>query len=182
MMQQAQGIYGLLCYLLTWVVMGGMFVAISVVLIGKVLRGERLSSHLWACSYAGPIMVVFLAIGILKRGTIFFVPFYHLQFGWCHWAILAAMVGVGVLACYVSDENRLVEVFRNVVVDPTLIFLLITLVPIIYANGTFGAKTITCISVLIWGIPSLVRIVVGLHRLQEEKTQRYHYNPAWFDL
>ena len=170
-----QGVYWLLSSWPTWVIMVGLLVLVSFAFCGGIPRKGRISTYLWSSSYICPLVVVFITIGILKHGLVF-VPVYYLQFGWFHWVILVVMVLIGILACLIYDENRVTEVFRNTVVDPLFVFFLITLVPIVYANGTLGDKVVTSIFALGWVVPFVIRISLGLAELIEEKTWRYHGN------
>lgn len=170
-----QGIYRLLSGLPTWIAMGSLCVMVLLVLSEKISRRERMVAHMWAVCYAGVLVVVLFTIGILKHGTVF-VPNYYLQFGWCHWLILSIAMAFGVSMCLVTNENRLAELFRDVIVDPLFVFLIITLLPIVYTNGTNGDKTVTSVCVLIWIVPFLARVVLGLRRFIEGRLQSRSYH------
>jgi hypothetical protein len=172
-----EGVYRILFLLPTWLVAATLAMSIVVTLHGK-------KSHeywLWAFSYVGLLMVVFTAIGILKRGPIF-VPLYHLRFGWFHWTILATAISVGTVACLSVNENRLTEVFRDIIVDPLFVFLMLTLLPIVYANGTASDKMLTAV-VLFWVVPSVVRMLLSLRRSIPEEAEMWRPQrpDQWFD-
>ena len=104
------------------------------------------------------IAMVLMAAGILQRGGLF--P----PSGWFHIGALAlgAVIGVGwwlidaldglhlPIDQQVRHEMQWGDVYHHLVIAPLLVYLFVTLLPVIYKNGTSVEKIATVCMILFW--------------------------------
>ncbi len=95
--------------------------------------------------------VVLLAGGILQSRSVV-IPEW-LQGNTNHLVILAVCEFVGIRVSYGTAERgpaQLMDKYHNVIIAPAIAYLAITLLPVIYINGTTIEKTATIGAMLIW--------------------------------
>jgi len=176
------GAYGLMCYLPAWTVAVFLLILVLLALSEKVSRGEKEAFGRNLAYYACAMMAISSPISVIKTGRIF-LPWSRLQFGWVHAAILIAAMGVGTAACYFTEENRLVELFRNIIVDPLFFSLIVVTMAVVHSNYVTWYCMMTYVLAAVWLVPLVLRMVVGLlhwHR-KEKAWQPHRHGYAWFD-
>lgn len=85
----------------------------------------------------GLMISVLIAATIIQRGGIYIPRF--LQSGTIHFLILLATFALGVIICVLtlsSRQGQVMDIYHDVILSPLFLYLAITLVPIVYRNGT----------------------------------------------
>lgn len=97
--------------------------------------------------------VVLLAAGILQQHTGSIIIPQWLESSTVHMATLAASLALGVLVSVLTLKTRsgqAMDVYHDVVIAPIIVYLAITLLPVIYFNGTRIEKVTTVCFILFW--------------------------------
>mgnify|MGYP003395363423 CR=1 FL=1 len=128
------------------------FFSAPVIRIGrKVLEGRGYNVAL--SSDIGDIFIVLaIAVGIyiLQRGAM--IPWW-MGDGPQHTGLFAAIVAVSIVGCWLtlgSRSGQVMDIYHDVVVFPTLLFLFIMLAPIVYLSGTPAQKIVALACVVVW--------------------------------
>ena len=122
---------------------------------------------------AGLVISVLIAATILQRGGAD-IP-QRLQDGATHAMIFFACVGLGMVICAFTLSSRsgqTMDIYHDIVVAPLFLYLAITLVPIIYFNGTKTEIAAVVVFVLIWA--ALVGFDIKYKRLDQRPWLQNH--------
>jgi hypothetical protein len=100
---------------------------------------------------AGLIVVTLIAATILQKGGVH-IPEW-LRDVMVHATILLAVGGLSVIVCVItlgSRSGQSMDIYHDVVIAPLLAYLMITLVPIIWLNGTSIEIVSTFLLIILW--------------------------------
>ena len=96
-------------------------------------------------------IVVLIAAGILQRSSAE-IPLW-LQMPEAHGAILVGSFLIGIIVCVVTLKSRsghYMDIYHDVVIAPVILYLAITLLPVIFLSGTAGEIDATINLALFW--------------------------------
>lgn len=114
----------------------------------------------------GLFIVVLIAATILQRqGTM--IPVWLASIP-LHIILAVAVIALGALASIATLKSRsgkLVDVYHDLVIAPLFLYLAVTLLPIIYANGTSVEFLTTVCLVVVWVV--LVMFDITFHRMNQ---------------
>jgi len=110
------------------------------------------------------IVAVLLAAEILKRGGV--LPGW-MQLKWLHWVAFLCGVLLGVVWCVVDLPEQWADAYHHIMIAPLLVYLGITLLPVIWVLGTHAEKLATLFMVLLWA--TLVVYDAKTERLNQRK-------------
>ncbi len=161
-------------WLLTVLPIWATAIALYVLTIGAIffLR-DRFEGLFYNTSYSAMIgdgalcAVVIMASEILKRGISLLGL---MQNGWFHPAAFTAAITFGIAWWATDRPQQWGDCYHHLVVAPLLCYLGITLVPVIFGNGTKVEMVITLFLVALWA--GLVAYDIGTKRLDQRK---YHH-------
>jgi hypothetical protein len=148
------GSYYVLTALPVWATAAIMFaITLAAILVGRdILEGLPYNvAYSAALGDAGLVIGVLIAATILQRGGAN-IPNW-LQSGTTHILILLASFALGLLVCVLTLSSRsgqVMDIYHDVVVAPIILYLAVTLVPVIYLSGTKMEKTAVLCFVLLW--------------------------------
>ena len=111
---------------------------------------------------AGLMAAVLIAATILQRGRII-IPVW-LQDEGTHLVILIISAGIGgliSLAPLGKRSGQLMDVYHDIVIGPIILYFAITLLPIIYLNGTPLEQVTTMAAIVFWAILVLYDVMTG---------------------
>lgn len=115
----------------------------------------------------GLIVVALLVAGIVQRGPFFLPGLVHsVEYQDCAIAIATLL---GLVWFQLDHPQQWADRYHHLVIAPLLCYLGLTLVPIIYLNGTLPEKVSTVLLVLLWA--GLVVYDTLTHRLDQ---RNYH--------
>ena len=118
-------------------------------------KDEGLPYNVALSSYIGEyalIVVSIVAMGILRDGRASKIPGW-LQNDQAHVIILVGSVFIGVVASVTTLRSRwgqATDIYHDVIVAPVLLYLMVTLLPVIELNGTDGEFWATFCLVMLW--------------------------------
>jgi len=122
---------------------------------------------------AGLVIGVLIAATILQRGEPY-VPEW-LQSGTVHGVILLASVVLSVTICVLtlgSRSGQVMDIYHDVVIAPLILYFAITLVPVIYYNGTKAEKTALLCFIVLWA--ALVAFDIKYERMDQRTWLSLH--------
>ncbi len=181
-----EGILWILFFLGPLGTMAALWVLLLAVPVGRrILEGKSYDVSL-ASNYGDKGLTLIALIGayIISFHQPIFVPAW-LRDGDVH----SAIYFVALMFCFIISaftfkkrEANFVDVFRDVVIAPVFILMIIVVVPVIYLNGTWLEKSVTVTCLMLWGVLGVVDLVTGRFnqqqwmRQQEQKRQdRRHF-------
>lgn len=121
----------------------------------------------------GLMISVLIAATIIQRGEIIVPKF--LQNKTTHFLILLASFALGVIVCVLTLSSRsgqVMDIYHDVILSPLFLYLAVTLVPVVYYNGTRVEKR------AVFGFVLLLLVLVGfdinfIHMNQREWLQNH---------
>ncbi|KKU81259.1 MAG: hypothetical protein UY07_C0022G0024 [Parcubacteria group bacterium GW2011_GWA1_47_8] len=116
---------------------------------------------------------VLIAVGILHRGGSV-VPEW-LQSNNAHVAILVTCFAFGVIVSILTIKGRsgkAMDVYHDVIIAPLILYLAITLLPLIWLNGTKTEMVSTTWFIIIWGL--LVIFDIKANRMNQRRWLENH--------
>jgi hypothetical protein len=169
-------LHGSLYYLSVWPIWVTALVFIIITFVTMMVGRDVLEGMPYQVSYSaligdiGLFVVVLIAAGILQRqGTV--VPeWLH---GRAQLLVLAVSIPVGVTVfskTFISREAEWMDFYHDVVIAPLILYLAVTLLPIIYLNGTPTEQRATIALVAIWA--ALVAFDIGYDRMNQRRWLR----------
>ncbi len=114
----------------------------------------------------GLIVIVLMVAEILKQGAS--MPTW-LQSNWYHAMAIVVAVALGLVWVFRGHPKEWADYYHHLVIAPLLCYFGVTLVPVIYLNGTRGEKESTILLVLFWAL--LCWYDATAHRLDQ---RNYH--------
>jgi hypothetical protein len=127
---------------------------------------------------AGLLIIVLIAATVLKRnyapGRLGIPRLFCDEI--TQTLVLIVCVSFGLAVCILTLDSRsgqAMDRFHDTVIAPLFVFLAITLLPVIYKNGTWMEKTATVFFILLWGGLVYVDFTLGL--LDQRGYLFFHY-------
>ncbi len=117
---------------------------------------------------AGLVGAILIGATILQRADVS-IPMW-LQNGWFQIGILVVCFGLGVAISLVTNGMRsgqAADVYHDIVIGPVILFLAITIVPVIWYNARWYEATFIVIAVIVWG--SLVYVDLKYERFNQRQ-------------
>lgn len=121
------------------------------------------------------VVIVLLAAGILQCGEVLF-PIWA-QKGSFHLLALLASIILGLFWVMIDDPKQWGDKYHHLVIAPLFMYLAVTLLPVIYLNGTRGEWIATICLVLLWA--GLVAYDAKTHRLDQRNYNNLGYYLDW---
>jgi len=149
-------VYSILTALPVWATAGILFVITMVaILVGRdVLEGLPYNvSYSAVVGDAGLIISVLIAATVLQRGGCYIPEL--LQVVKVHELVLVASMALGAAVSVFTLGQRsgqLMDVYHDVIVGPLFLYLAITLLPVVYYNGTRVEKWSVVGFIILWFI------------------------------
>ena len=100
---------------------------------------------------AGLLVAVMIAATILQRGHAI-IPDW-LTAGWVHIEIYFVALVACTITCIMTLKSRsgkLMDVYHDAVIGPVVIYFAVTLLPVIFTNGSVSEFGSTCVSIQLW--------------------------------
>jgi len=100
---------------------------------------------------AGLVISVLIAAGILQRRGLWLSVWPQTGIG--HALIMFGSVMLGIIICVLtlgSRSGQVMDIYHDVIIAPLILYLAITLVPVIYYNGTRVEKMAVIGFVVLW--------------------------------
>ena len=151
-----QGVYWILSTMPTWAIAA---ILLTFVVIAVLVGREHIEGFHSELSFrtvrgdAGIVVVALIGSSVIQHGPVF-MPTW-LQFGLVHLSILLSVASVGVAFCLYklrNGEESIVDIYRDVLVTPSLVTLSITLLPVVILNGNTIEKISGSVFVILWAL------------------------------
>ncbi len=125
-----------------WAMVAILFtITLAAILVGRdILEGLPYNvAYSAVIGDAGLMICVLIAATILQReGDYIYIP-HWLQDWFIHILILIVSIELGIFICVSSIKSRsgqVMDIYHDVVIGPLIFYLAVTLLPIIFINGT----------------------------------------------
>ena len=121
----------------------------------------------------GLLVIVLIGATILKENRAI-IPEW-LQKEWVHIFLFILCILIGIIISFLTLKSRSgqeMDIFHDVVIVPIFLYLLFTLMPLIYKNGTWIEKTATVLLFVLW--TSLVVIDNKQGRINQREWLQNH--------
>jgi hypothetical protein len=175
-MEKLTGSIYVLSVLPIWAIVAILFAVMMLsIFVGRdILEGFPYNvSYSAVIGDAGLIICILIAATILQRGGVD-IP-QRLQDGETHAMIFFSCVWLGMAICAFTLESRsgqAMDIYHDIIVAPLFLYLAITLVPIIYLNGTKVEIAAVVCFVLLWA--ALVSFDIKYERLNQRQWLQNH--------
>lgn len=170
------GIYHILAELPIWSI-AAILIAITMMaifIVGEVFRGNPYNvAYSAVIGDAGLVIGVLVASTMLQKGEVTIPGF--LQSTTTQLFLFVASVMSGIIFCFVTLKSRSgqsQDIYHDAVIVPAFLFLGVTLVPVVYYNGTKIEKIVFACSVMLW--VCLVIIDIRYRRMDQSSWLKRH--------
>jgi hypothetical protein len=153
-MENYVGIYYVLYTLPVWAIAGILFlITLVAILVGRdILEGLPYNvSYSAVIGDAGLIIGVLITATILQRGGAY-IPSWFLNEK-MHINIIGLCFLLGLFICFLTlglRSGQLMDIYHDVIIAPLILYFAITLVPVIYYNGTNIEKWAVIGFIFLW--------------------------------
>ncbi|MFZ1019523.1 MAG: hypothetical protein WAN61_00830 [Minisyncoccia bacterium] len=170
------GVYYVLATLPIWATAAILFtITMAAILVGRdIFEGLPYNvAYSAVIGDAGLVIGILIAATILQRGGTY-IP-QTLQSGTMQFFLLVCCFVLGITACSLtlgSRSGQLMDIYHDVVIAPMILFLAVTLVPVIYYNGNETEKTALLCFVVLWA--GLVAFDIKYKRMDQRSWLQNH--------
>jgi hypothetical protein len=118
----------------------------------------------WSAKFgdAGLLTAILIAATILQRGNAYMPLWLHI--GWLQVAILAVCVVLGFIVWRTTHDVRsahAADAYHDLVIGPVILFLAITLLPVIWFNAQGYEALAVIIAIAVWAILGYIDVKEG---------------------
>ena len=111
-------------------------------------------SHAARYGDVGLFIIIIIGVTILQRGLVFesFIATRNFQFTCAGIGILAGII-MFLIEFYMvlhSVSRQLVDIYHNIIILPLFVYLLVSLIPVIYFHGNLTDQSVTAVCFLFW--------------------------------
>ena len=123
---------------------------------------------------AGFVICILIAAGILQRRPVEHAWLESSSFHWgfAHLAVILGLVAQWLVIRQFGGFGQYVDTYHNLFIVPLFVYLLVTILPVIYLYGTITEKTFPIFALVLWVVLYLYDVATG--RLEQRDWLRRH--------